>query len=504
MALSVQSGGTVQLVNVAGATFTAKLQSAGSSTLYPEGTVFDCSKFKTETITNTIIIRRAGITLLFGEADITMSVANKNMFDIQAPNVTIIGVSRSAKDSLSSNGSTRFIMTSTSGGYHVTTTPTTDNGWTSSDSLTIMNCDFVGVQSVYTSSGGTATFSTQGSGGILLTEGNPDQSGSNLNNILISNVLVQGAKRHGVMIYGGMASKIQNTRVRNAGGHGFYIAGSSTSISLDTCYTSGNYLSGFCLHSTTYSTLNNCASDSNGLGYWIRSCNSITMSSCGVEACQVRSSIPYNLGITLPSSAGTVTVNDIGSDNAGFIKGTSYLFTGGGNITSTSCYSKNPGNRAGESTFLSKYTSHIHIAYGTEKATVLNFSQEGSSPVKYNYRLEDSNYIYIDQTYGYTYDPTNPTESADEDMTFIADILDQGSGNVFGDMHDSVSFEGRRVQIVNPDESYRIENLLALSKFTLPTFDAHPDNPDNGTIYFNTISNKLFIYNNGWYDTCCP
>jgi hypothetical protein len=503
MALSINSKGTIPLSSVAGVPFTAKLQTAATSTQYPEGTVFDCSMYKNETIIGTIKVTRPGITFLFGEGDFTMLAAGLNIFEIQAPNVTIIGVSRSAKDSLSTNGSTRFVMTSTNGGYHIVTAPTSNNSWASSDSLTIMNVDLVGVKSTYTSNNGTASFSTQGSGGILLTEGNPDASGSNLNNIWINEVLIDGARRHGIMMYGGMASKIQNTRVRNAGGHGFYIAGSTTSTSLDTCYASGCYLAGFCINDTTYSTLSNCASDSNGLGYWMRNANSMTMSSCGAEANQVRTSIPNSLGITLPAQAGTVTINDIGSDNVNFIKGTSFLFTGGGNITGSSCYSKDPGNRAGLPTFASKYTAHIHGAYGTEKVNMDNFKATGDSTVKYEYRLEDVNNFHIDDLVN-TYDPTNPTESPDGLNVTVAGILDQGVDNIFGDDAYSHSFYGRRIGIVDPESNYRVNQLNVPGRLSIPVEPAHPANPQAGSIYFNNVLNKLFMYSgSAWFDTCC-
>jgi hypothetical protein len=502
----------IPLGSVSGGTFTAKLQNACTSTLYPEGTVFDCSGFTSRTIpsqfiTGTITITRPGITLLFSEGDFIWNptggtALDANMFEIVAPNVTIIGVSRSAKDSVSTNGATRFVMNSPSTGYHVYTRPDLTT-YASADSLTIMNCDFVGVKSIYTSSGGTVNYSTTGAGGILLTEGNVDQPNSNLNNVMISEVLVSGAKQHGVMIYGGMASKLQNVRVRNAGGHGFYIAGSTTSTSLDACYASGNYLAGFCINDTTYSTLTSCASDSNGLGYWMRNANSVTLNSCGAEACEVRSSIPNNLGITVKNSAGDVLINDIGSDNVNFIKGTSFLFTGGSNITGTSCYSKDPGNRAGLSTFLSKYTAHIHGVDGTTKVNMDNFKAAGTSTTKYLYRLEDVNNFHIDDLVT-QYDPTNPTESPDGSMTFVNQILDQGANNIFGDFATSTSWLGRRVDIANSEDDLRVNQLYVPGRLSIPVEPAHPANPQSGTIYFNNTLNKLFMYSgSAWFDTCC-
>jgi hypothetical protein len=498
----------ISLSSVSGGTFTAKLQNACTSTLYPEGTVFDCSGFTSvsvpsQAITGTITITRAGITLLFSEGDFIMSTAgDANMFDIQAPNVTIIGVSRSAKDSVPTNGATRFVMNSPSTGYHVYTRPNLTT-FASSDSLTIMNCDFVGVKSIYTSSGGTVNYSTTGAGGIVLTEGNVDQPNSNLNNVMISEVLVSGAKQHGIMIYGGMASKLQNVRVRNAAGHGFYIAGSTTSTSLDACYASGNYLAGFCINNTTYSTLTSCASDSNGLGYWMRNANSVTLNSCGAEACEVRSSIPNNLGITVKNSAGNVLINDIGSDNVNFIKGSSFLFTGGSNITGTSCYSKDPGNRAGQSTFVSKYTAHIHAEQDTEKVNMDNFLATGTSPTKYLYRLGNVSKFQIDDDIT-TFDPSNPSETADGAMVPIANVLDAGDGNVFGDFERLYSFGRIRTNIVDPNENFMVDQLAVNTRLSIPTYNAHPANPQAGTIYFNTALNKLYMYSgSAWFDTCC-
>lgn len=503
MALSINSKGTVPLSNVTGATFTAKLQAAGSSSNYPEGTVFDCSMYKSESITATVTIRRAGLTFLFGEGDFVMSAANQNMFEIQAPNVTIIGVSRSARDSSSANGSTRFVMTSTTGGYHIATTPTASNGWATSDSVTIMNLDLVGVQSVYTAVGGVATYTTQGAGGIFLSEGNPNAANQNINNVLISGVLIEGARRHGVMLYGAIASKLQNVRVRNAGGHGFYITGSSTSVNLDTCYASGNHLAGFCIDETSYSTLNNCASDSNGLGYWMRSSKSVTMSSCGAEGCIVRSSIPNNLGIVVPAQAGNVTINDIGADNVNFIKGTSFLFTGGSNITGTSCYSKDPSNRAGQSTFVSKYSAHIHAEYETSKVNMDNFKIEGTSPLKYRYRLGDVSHITIDD-FILDYDPTNPTESPDGSFAPVAQVLDQGTYNVFGDSAVSTSFGERTISIQDPLANLKISQLLVDSRMSIPTGTSHPSNAQAGELYINTGNNTLYFFDGSqWRSTCC-
>lgn len=500
----------LQNVGAATATFTQKLQLAATSAVYPLGTTFDCTFYTNQNITQTITLTRANNTFIFGPGTYTYTPASSSMFIISAPGITIQGTTRSSKDA-SEIGTTIFRMSGLTGlNYHVeyavtSATPSTKRG----DSLILKNLNFKGIQSVYTSNSGTVQYTTPGGGGIFITEANPTSSGSNVNNIIIDNVLVDGAKQHGIMIYGAVASKIVNTRVRNAAGHGFYIDGESTSVSFDTCYASGNYLAGFCLKDAAYSSLLNCASDSNGLGYWLRNTTSTTLVSCGAEGNIVRSNIPNNLGIVIKQyPTGEFTVNDIGSDNVNYIKGTSFFTSGGGNLTFTSPLSKDPGNNAGSPTYINKRTAHFGFYGGTTKVHVITPRLAGTSAIKYQYRLEElglevPSFIVIEDAI-YSYDPLNPTETPDTDLLPIADALDQGIGNVFGDLYDSVSFGTRRIRIQDPTQTYRVENLEAQGKFTIPVSDTDPDDPVVGNVYFNSSSDKLFIYNGSiWVDTCC-
>lgn len=505
---------TILLQNVGASTltFTQKLQLAasGGTGSGPAGTVYDCTSYSTQVITSTITFTVPNNTFIFGNTPFTYAPTSGSMFVISAPGITLQGTARSTKDAIETTTTTFRMAGGLSQKYHIeyavsNALATSKRG----DCLTLKNLNFKGAQSVYTSNSGAPVYTTNGGGGILITEPNLNASGSNVNNIIIDNVLVDGAKQHGIMIYGAVASKITNTRVRSAAGHGFYIDGESTSVSFDTCYASGNYLAGFCLKDAAYSSLNNCASDSNGLGYWLRNTTSTSLVSCGAEANLTRSNIPNNLGVILKQyPTGDFVVNDIGADNVNHIKGTSFFVSGGGNLTFTSPLSKDPGGNPGAGVFVNKRTAHFGFYGGVDKVNITAPRISGTTTLKYKYRLEalDSSApgnIMIDD-YIITYDPTNPTESTDPNPAVaVADVLDQGSGNVFGNMYDSKSFDGRRAIVSNPEENYRINNLMAMGKFTLPTYTAHPANPDVGTIYFNTDTNKLYIYNNAWYDTCC-
>jgi hypothetical protein len=60
-----------------------------------------------------------------------------------------------------------------------------------------------------------------------------------------------------------------------------------TSLNLDTCYADGNYKAGYYVRSA-YSSFNNCASDSNGVGYYLHGAESVCLNGCGSEVQEYR------------------------------------------------------------------------------------------------------------------------------------------------------------------------------------------------------------------------
>jgi hypothetical protein len=60
-----------------------------------------------------------------------------------------------------------------------------------------------------------------------------------------------------------------------------------TSLNFDTCYADGNYKAGYYVRSA-YSSFNNCASDSNGIGYYLHTAESISLNGCGSEVQEYR------------------------------------------------------------------------------------------------------------------------------------------------------------------------------------------------------------------------
>jgi hypothetical protein len=410
--------------------FQAKLLNAVNTA--PAGTVIDCTSYTgTLTLSSTVTIKKP-LTLLFGKVTITFSTGNgKHMFHVLSSNVQIIGNSRSTATN-SGDAGTVFKMPVSGAGYHVYAANTTSTGTVSASGLVLENIDFEGLRSTYTSVSNVATYTYAGSGGIVISEGNPEQSGSNVSNILLRNIHVNSAKHHGIMIFGAITSKLEKCRVRNTGGHGYYITGSSTSVHIDTCYALSTCLAGFCLHGISYSSLTTCAADNCAVGYWLRSTKGITLTSCGAEASIINAStLPYNLGITLWNSSGTTTINDIGSDNIGFFKGTSYLITGGEGNTLTSCYSKDPGNRATEDTYGHAKTSHFTIAGPARTNKISAPVVTGDSPLKYLFRVEDigndyPTFNFIEYLMYYV-DTSDPEPANDPAMTSVGDLFNKGN-----------------------------------------------------------------------------
>jgi len=415
--------------------FNAKLVTALNT--IPNHSVLDCTNFSgTATISNTINIRKP-ITILLGSIKLNYTgPVNSHMIIIGSANVKIYGINRVTHTS-ATNGGTTLSMTVSSRGYHIYCANINNiNAWASSGGLELKDLNLEGVKSVYTVSSGVATYTTVGSGGIVIAEGNPNQSGSNIPNIKLENLSITDTKHHGIMIYGAITSKLERCRVRNTAGHGYYITGSSTSMHLDTCYALSTNLAGFCLHDTNYSTLTSCAADNCKIGYWLRNTSSTTLNGCGAEAGTIAANdtIPNNLGISLINSVGSVSINDIGSDNVNFFKGTSYLITGGGSNCLNSCYSKDPGNIAGATTYTSSKTSHITFGGSTSLNRLNTPRFTGTSPLKYSIKFvtigTDTPIRNLIDIENFTYDGS-ATEPTDTTFSPIATVFNQNNSTQF-------------------------------------------------------------------------
>lgn len=346
------------LQEFAGETFSEKLIEAG---LTASGVIVDCTGYTgVQTLDATVQILNP-CQFLFSNIEIQFqsNTINDHMFYIQSPGVSIIGNGRSPKYDQPSTTNTKFVMTNNDqsqdrGGYHIFSADY-ENFLNGQNVCLLQGFDCIGVQSELDSVAGVAAFPVLGVGGICLLEGNPfvGGGGNTISQIQIRDILVDQTRDHGILIIGAILAQIVNCRVSRAGGHGFYIGGTTsdpgfegggtTSTYLLNCYASSGNLAGFSMHSAAYSQLQNCAAEYFGMGYFLRSCQNVSLFGCGAEENQPKDNIPNNLNIEITNDQGTYVLNDIGSGNTNFFKGSSYWISGGRNIYIPNAYSKDPG-----------------------------------------------------------------------------------------------------------------------------------------------------------------
>ena len=322
--------------------FGATLQTAINAV--QTGSIIDCTTYTgSQYITSSININKP-LTIKLGyiniNVDFNTSDLNSHTFIINnTSNVIIEGSGRSPKSGTQPSP-TSITMNTTGSGYHIF--------GTGSNSITIKDLDLIGVQS-------SNYDLTTGAGGVCFLEPNPGISlaGNTTNNILLSNLFVNGTRDHGIYFVGSILSSVENCRISNAGGHGFFTTEGSTSTQFTNCYASSGKLAGFCIHNTSYSTLENCAAEGFGAGYWIRSSFNISLIGCGAESNKLSEALPVaDLGITF----GSYTVDDWTTSFTSLISGSSYVLTGGKNIILNNPYSKDPGGDG------SAYTDTCHFA----------------------------------------------------------------------------------------------------------------------------------------------
>jgi hypothetical protein len=346
------------LQEFAGDTFSEKLIDAGFSA---SGVIVDCTGYTgVQTLDATVQILNP-CQFLFSNIEIQFESIgiNDHMFFIQSPGVSIIGNGRSPKFDQQSTTNTKFVMTNNyqsqvRGGYHIFSADY-ESFLNGQNVCLLQGFDCIGVQSQINSVAGNVGFPVLGVGGICLLEGNPfvGGGGNTISQIQIRDILADGTRDHGILIIGAILAQVVNCRVSRAGGHGFYIGGTTSAAGFEgggttstyvlNCYASSGNLAGFCMHAAAYSQLQNCAAEYFGMGYFLRSCQNVSLFGCGAEENQPKNNIPNNLNIEITNDQGTYVLNDIGSGNGNFFKGTSYWISGGRNIYIPNAYSKDPG-----------------------------------------------------------------------------------------------------------------------------------------------------------------
>ena len=508
----------VLLSSFSGASMNDKLIYAGANAA--AGSVIDCTSYTgTQSISRTINVTRS-LTFIFGNvtlsANFTAGDINSHIFWVLADNVRFEGVSRTSN--ATANGYTRFVMTNQARGYHVFVGNNAASGgttWTTYNNFSMANIDCQGIQSVITNNTGSPVYGTTGSGGVFVLSGNPSSETSTVSNVRIDNVWVSGSRTHGIFLYNALNSKLTNCRVSSTAGHGIFLY-KGKGNSLDTCFATGCNLAGFSIKENNYTSLTSCASDSNGMGYIIQESMNCTLTSCGAEANVIRVTQPNNLGITMAAST-PFTLVDVGAEAAFRFKGTSFWLNSSLNVQGCesnsliSCYSKDPSNVL-TGVFTSEYTAHFGLTGYVRNCSIISPNTTGTAVTKYIFRLDESTendgFLPAFNTINYralTYDPTNPAESPNGSFTLVATVLDQGNSNIFELAGSVKSFNTTSQTLVKTDAYANVNREKITDTLVIPTYTSHPTVPGNhpGGMYFNTTVNKLYMWNNGWYDTCC-
>jgi parallel beta-helix repeat protein len=407
-----------------GNTFDEKLRYACLNA--DDGTIIDCTRYEgtTQTLSTTVDITKS-IKLVFPAMTIqyTSASVTDHMFHIKKNNVFIEGTGRSSKlDQVVALSNTQFHMftpvgATSNGGYHVTNinedVATNQDGY---NVITLIGFDCIGVEQVYNTSGAPSyniVTTTYGVGGICITEGNPFVTGGGnaVNQIYIANIFVWKTRDHGILLLGAILAQIINCRVSRAAGHGFYLGGTATSITPSNpnvltlggstssyflnCYASSGRLAGFCIHSSSYSQLQNCAAENFGMGYLLRSGFNISLFGCGAEENNPSDDVPVNMNISFQSFENgvlyTSKLNDIGgSELKDNYKGSSLYISGGRNLYIPNFFSTEPGGYNPGVDPGSSRTTHITILGNARAVYLTNPRLTGQSRVVNPIRIERS------------------------------------------------------------------------------------------------------------------
>ncbi|KQT20946.1 hypothetical protein ASG22_16130 [Chryseobacterium sp. Leaf405] len=271
-------------------------------------------------------------------AGIINFLGSGNIFNINASNVRFYGTGRSSREDLRIV-TTNITYPNGNGGYHFYAR--------GQNVITVSNMDITGVRTTnYDAQQDSATKPIDGSGGIYIEKSNPGTTGggNTISNIILENLLIHGTRAHAIYLDTPILGSIKDVRISQGGGHGIFING-GTSMRIENCYVSSTHKTAYALYAHSYSVMNACAAEFSGNGYWLRGCFNVTLLSCGAESNGNRGATVPNTNITTLAGDGTtvVSISDVGSDNVGLFRGTSYVITGGQGINLINCASTNAG-----------------------------------------------------------------------------------------------------------------------------------------------------------------
>ncbi len=247
-----------------GADVGAKISAA--ITAAPNGAVISALGLTGAQAISTKIIVNKPVTILLAGATYTFSGSDA-VFEITSDSVSIIGSGR-GESSLDS-GPTQIFLPSGNTSKHLIGADI--------NLLQLKNLTFLG-PGIDEPTGGGIDLELTG--------------GGNINGLIFENILVHNIAATGISIDVPIMSSFRNVRVVLCAVHGINIKG-GTSINFDSVFVSTVVQSGIQLTSTSYSTFQNTAVETAGIGYNIKSSFNITLVSPGAES-QLNRSTDFN------------------------------------------------------------------------------------------------------------------------------------------------------------------------------------------------------------------
>lgn len=228
------------------------------------------------------------VTIKLG--NITATMEDSVFFDVRSNNVCIQGVNRQTDYTVTDSNATVLILQGVSQndteGYHIYSR--------GNKNCQYRNMVLRGTQTSLGHQAGSELRPIDGTGGVWIEKGNPgtDSSGNTVNATVLENILVDGSKGAAVYIDTPILTLVRNVRISRAGGHGIW-SHHGTTIVMESVYVASANLAGFCIDGSTYCSAINCVAEGCGLGWWMRSANSVSLFSPGVESTRNRGLNPW-------------------------------------------------------------------------------------------------------------------------------------------------------------------------------------------------------------------
>ena len=397
-------GGYIYIEEFDKENFYNALSSALNSLSEGEDAIIDCTYFKGQhTITQGFQINNP-VKLIFGGIDLTFdNPSDSNLFTFNCNNISIVGLNRNTDKTQTDNGATIFRMTnpdSTLNGYHIKSR--------GNKNILIEGITLKGLRTTMGRQYGNEQYPIDGVGGIYIEKAKPEvvEASNTCNNTRIENVSIAGSKAHGIYIDTPILSTFKNIRLSDCGGHGIFV-NNGTSLMIENVYSSSANMAGFCIYGASYVSLNNCASENSGIGFWIRSAFNVTLMSPGVEETRTYGKTPwrlsqpisgkYGLGLTTLSSDNTsvVEISDVNTEYSEYFIGYGILISGGRSINVFTPYVKTIGETIAYEAYsggtsLSNEVKFINIVGNNRSSFIMNpgFKEASDSSVPTNIKHE--------------------------------------------------------------------------------------------------------------------